>query len=288
MEDYAETPEGYWLFRPEGMTTPADRLVVFLHGYGAYNPMIYGGWIEHLVKKGNLVVFPRYQKNLVAPGPKKFTGLAATAIEQRIIDLREKKRLTTSEFEWHIAGHSYGGVIAGGIANDPESFNLPSPKSILMCSPGSGPFKGGVLDSYEGIDPQTQMVIIVSENDDVVGDKFGKKVFETASQVERINFLRQSNDSFGDFKLTAHHDECYALNPALDTGEKNFTSKRALRIGTTDAVDYYGYWKIFDAMVSCSEEGVDCQFAFDGTKEQLSLGNWDDDTPVAPLISVSR
>lgn len=288
MEDLADSPDGYWLFRPEGFSGPTDRLIVFMHGYGAYNPMIYGGWIEHLVKKGNLVVFPRYQKNLTAPGPKKFTGLAATAIRQSIKDLQKKKLLNSDSFKWHVAGHSYGGVIAGGIAHDPEKYGLQKPESIFMCSPGTGPFKGGILEDYKGIDPETEMVIMVSENDRVVGDKFGKKVFETATQVKRINFLEQSPDSFGEARLTAHHDECYALNPAFDSGVKNFTFKRALRIGTTDALDYYGYWKIFDAMISCSEEDKNCHFAFGGTAEQLSLGNWNEENPVTPLVNISR
>ncbi|MEZ4892408.1 MAG: hypothetical protein R2778_05270 [Saprospiraceae bacterium] len=58
----ATTADGYWLFEPADPKPDSAEVVVFLHGYGAYNPMAYGKWIKHLVAKGNIVIYPRYQK----------------------------------------------------------------------------------------------------------------------------------------------------------------------------------------------------------------------------------
>src|ERR671913_1308633 len=46
-----------------GSDTPAKPrpVVIFLHSWGAVNPALYGGWIDHLARKGLLVLFPRFQ-----------------------------------------------------------------------------------------------------------------------------------------------------------------------------------------------------------------------------------
>ena len=31
------------------------------------NPLYYGAWLDHLVKRGNIVVYPRYQATLLTP-----------------------------------------------------------------------------------------------------------------------------------------------------------------------------------------------------------------------------
>ena len=36
-------------------------VVVFLHGWGAVNPSVYGGWIDHLARRGYLVLYPAFQ-----------------------------------------------------------------------------------------------------------------------------------------------------------------------------------------------------------------------------------
>ena len=114
MEDFAKKPQGYWIFRPDQVTTAFKELIVFNHGYGAYNPMIYGAWLKHLVRRGNIIVFPRYQRNVVSPSPKKFIGNAAKGIKDAIVDLRERELLTNEEFHLSLVGHSYGGVISAG------------------------------------------------------------------------------------------------------------------------------------------------------------------------------
>ena len=50
-----------------GCSSPPSRrpktapVVVFNHGWLAVNPGAYGAWIEHLVRSGRIVIFPRYQ-----------------------------------------------------------------------------------------------------------------------------------------------------------------------------------------------------------------------------------
>ncbi|NNE30293.1 MAG: hypothetical protein HKN16_11695, partial [Saprospiraceae bacterium] len=188
----------------------------------------------------------------------------------------------------HMIGHSYGGVISAGLTNDWEEYEIPKPQSLFLCSPGSGPLKGGLLDDYEGIDPETKMVILVNANDYVVGEVFGKKIFESATQVQSTSYLRQVPDAYQDKYISAYHNECYSLDMSFDTGMRNGTVKRGLMMGRTNELDLNGYWKIFDGMISCAEESQDCELAFGGTDQQTSLGLWTEERPIKPLVHIAR
>jgi len=283
MEDFASTPQGYWLFRPAEISSEHESLVIFNHGYGAINPMIYGAWIKHIVRQGNLVVFPRYQKNLVSPKPKKFTGNAAAGIKSAIENLRSKGWLTENDFHLSFVAHSYGGVVSAGLADDYTGYGIPKPNAVMLCSPGSGPFKGGVLEEYKNMDKDLKLLTIISVNDRTVGEKFGRHIFKTSPQVIESNLLRQFPDQNGSEIITAGHNECYGFDRQFDIGLNNRSTRRAKRIEKIDAMDHQIYWKLFDALRTCSESGKNCNIAFGGTVEQASLGNWSDGSKIRPV-----
>src|SRR5688500_14431349 len=64
---YGKGGEEYWIFEPDAPKPATAAVVVFLHGWGGMNPLYYGAWIDHLVKRGNIVVYPRYQATLLTP-----------------------------------------------------------------------------------------------------------------------------------------------------------------------------------------------------------------------------
>src|SRR4051812_33664497 len=51
-----------FVFHAAGPAASPRPVVVLLHAWGAVNPQSYGGLIEHLARKGYLVVWPRYQE----------------------------------------------------------------------------------------------------------------------------------------------------------------------------------------------------------------------------------
>ena len=171
-----------------------------------------------------------------------------------------------------MVGHSYGGVITADLAINYEKHNIPKPIAILLCSPGSGPFNGGILDNYKTMASDIKMVIMVAENDRIVGEKFGEKVFKTATNVIQRNYIRQLHDNSTTPPHRAGHNESYALDMDFDNGVRNATTRRSLRKAITNNVDYYGYWKIFDSLLNCSRKGENCEYAFGNTPEQRFLG----------------
>ncbi len=283
MLDFAQEADGYWLFEPAAPVPESAPVLVFCHGYGAYNPMIYGQWIKHLVRKGNIVVFPRYQENLFFPRPPAFATNVATAIRDAQKELEERNHIRAEWKDLAFIGHSYGGVVTADLAANFADYNIPEPKAALLCSPGTGPLSGGRLKSYKDIPADFKLLIVVSESDPIVGDEFGLKVFQTATEVVQRNLLRQFPDDHGWPGISAGHNEPYGLDEQFDTGVRNYSANKALRVGRVNPIDYSGYWKLADALLECTRSGEYCEMAFGDTPAQSSLGMWSDGTPIKKL-----
>jgi acetyl esterase/lipase len=281
--DYADKANGFWLYEPAQPTPASANVIVFIHGYGALNPMIYGGWIKHLVKQGNVVIFPRYQKNLISPSPKHFVENVLDGVHMALDTLRSKGHVHPVVENFSIVGHSYGGVLSANLAVNYKRFEIPQPKAVMLVSPGTGPFSGGLLDSYEKMPENTNLLVMVSENDRIVGDEIGKLVYNTASNVRNRNLVRQYADYEEGTFVTAGHNESYSVDEELDSGLRNATTRRAMRISKIDVVDYYGYWKLFDALNAYTRDGILKEYAFGGTPEQTNLGSWGNGSAIKVL-----
>ncbi len=294
ISNFAKKAGGFFIFEPQ--TPLLDNLsrdsigrapvIIFLHGYSAYNPMVYGNWINHLVRKGNIVIFPRYQKNVFAPRPKKFIQNVINSIKGGWEELQKEGHVpieTTAPVSY--IGHSFGGAIIANMSTKWDSIGIPKPEAAMLVSPGTGPFDKFILDDYSSIPSDTKMLITVSENDEVVGSRMGKKIFNTATNTLSRNLLIQHADDYGSQKISAHHREVYAQNKQFDSGKHGYSYRRALR-SRTDVVDYNGYWKLFDALQNCTLSESDCDVAFGNTDAQRSLGKWSDGTPIKPLTVI--
>lgn len=281
--DAAAEADGYWLFEPADPKPDSAEVVVFMHGYGAYNPMAYGKWIKHLVAKGNIVIYPRYQKNLMWPRPEAFPENAAAGIRRALEELQKEDRVKPKTEKIAYIGHSYGGVIAANLAVNWQKFDVPKPASMLLCEPGSGPFKGARLPEYSGLADDLQMVVVVGEDDYVVGDEFGRLVFQTATNTPARNLVIQHHCTDGRRWVGASHSEPYAYDLDFDTGVRNYTSKRVLYTSRLNEVDFNCYWKFADALMASTREGCYSELAFGDTPDQRWLGRWSNGKPLREL-----
>jgi predicted esterase len=282
-QDFAQKQDGYWLFEPANPKPDTAAVIVFNHGYGAINPMIYGAWIKHLVRQGNIVIYPRYQRSLMVPSTKHFVDNATKGVLDALEKLKEESHIYPDTSSFFLAGHSYGGTIAANQASRYKRLGLPKPKGILLCAPGTGPFKGGLLESYEGMPSDALLLIVNSINDHVVGEKLGRFIFETATNTPKRNLIRLIPDDHGMPKITSGHNECYALDTDFDGGINNVSTKRAKHTAVTNATDYFVFWKLLDAMVDCSSEGVYCNVAIGNTNLQRNMGAWSDGQAITPV-----
>lgn len=281
--DHAQRADGYWLFEPADPKPDSAEVVVFLHGYGAYNPMAYGKWIKHLVARGNIVIYPRYQKNLLLPAADQFPANAAKGIRDALAELRKEGRVHPRTEHVSYIGHSYGGVIAANLGVNWQQHDIPKPASMLLAEPGSGPLKGARLAKYDGLPADLQLVIVVGEDDYVVGHEFGSLVFQTAVNTPQRNLVLQRRDSHDRRYISASHNEPYSYDLDFDTGVRNYTARRVLMTSRLNEVDFNCYWKFADAIMDCTRHGCYAEYAFGNTPQQRRLGYWPDGRPMNAL-----
>jgi pimeloyl-ACP methyl ester carboxylesterase len=281
--DAATRADGYWLFEPADPHPDSAEVVVFLHGYGAYNPMCYGKWIKHLVARGNIVIYPRYQKNVLWPRAGKFPANAAKGIRDALSALQQAGRVRPRTQKVTYIGHSYGGVIATNLGVHWEKYDIPKPAAMLLATPGSGPLRGARLKSYDALPADLHLSIVVGEDDYVVGSEFGALVFQTAVNTPNRNLVFQRHSTDGHRWVLASHSEPYSYDLDFDTGVRNYTAMRVFRTSRLNEVDFYCFWKFADALQDCVLQGKNKEFVLGNTPQQRFLGTFSDGRPIRPL-----
>jgi len=258
----------YWIFEPTNPKPESAPLIVFNHGYLAIHPIIYWSWIIHLVKKGNIVVYPRYQAGIVL-GYNRFLTNAINAVKDSINTLQSGNHVKPELDKFAIVGHSLGGGITANMAALAEENGLPIPKAIMPVQPFLQP---GILADLSKINADTLMLVVVGEDDDVVGNSSAKKIFDNTPQISfsQKDFVIQITDDYGSPILKADHMAPLCLPD--------------LFYDSTDAMDYYSTWKLFDALTDFAFYGINGEYCLGNTPEQVDMGEWSDGTPVKKLI----
>ncbi len=308
----------YWIFRPSSPTPETSPIIIFLHGWGATNPKIYGAWIEHIVRKGNMVIYPRYQATLFTPSWS-LTHNAIQAVKDAIGQLRKETDITPEFDNVAIVGHSVGGQIAANMAALAGKDEFPLPKAVMCVQPGKSESKQKSiavrLADLSSVPAHTLLLTVVGEDDLLVGDNDGKLIFNKTTQVPLTNkdFIIMVSDRYGAPSLNAHHFAPCAINDSyglvgkrgqsrweglkwsrLEEQLKDRRDKREkepadflsidLVQKTIDSLDYYGFWKLFDGLCDAAFYGTNREYALGDTPEQRFMGNWSDGTPVKELM----
>lgn len=276
---YGSGARQFWLFEPAGPKPPSAPVVVFNHGWMGVHPAIYLGWIRHLARRGNIVVFPKYQEGPLTP-PREFVPNAIASVKEALRRLREEGHVAPDTSRLALVGHSAGGAMAADLAALAAEAGLPVPKAVMVVQPGRG-FGGRrsplfPVGDLRRIPPQTYLLVVVGEDDRVVGSAEARKVFYAASRVppERKDFVVVRSDRHGQPPLVADH-----FSPCSFLG----TRHRKPSAGT-DALDFYAYWKLFDALTDLAFYGRNQAFALGNTQQQRFMGRWSDGVPLKELV----
>lgn len=200
----------YWLFEPADPVPASAPLVVFLHGWAAIDPWFYGAWVEHLVRRGNVVLFPRYQSTLFS-SPSDFAANAMTALRDGMKELSGEGHVKLQPGRVAFAGHSMGGVLAADLAACAGKEGLPRPKAVMCVQPGGTRRAGGSfgleLSDLKTIPMGTLLLSVAGDRDSVVGDQDAVAIYKAASHLPAAdrNLVYFLSDEHGSPPLRSNH-----------------------------------------------------------------------------------
>lgn len=279
-----EAPTGYSLFLPaaplDGAAESGLPLVIFLHGFTAVEPDSYRAWLEHIARRGAVVVYPDYQSADPFGTPwAQMLPNAVAGIRDAVASLEATRPGLADLSRTLVVGHSLGGVLAMNLAAIADGERIPKPLALMVVQPGGCtgcdpvPDDSGVpIGPLSDIDPETRLLMIVGEDDGVVGNAAARILWDAVPQIppthrDYVTFL---TDDHGAPDLEADHNLPQTAFPG----------------SSPDAYDWRGTWKLFDLLAECAASGIGCDRALGGTPEQRAMGAWSDGTPVlAPIIS---
>jgi len=261
----------YYLFEPNDPKPASAPVVVFFHGFGFPRASTYKTWIDHIVRKGSSVIFPIYQLDNQPPAAA-YVDNGIVAVRDALITLGSRDHVRPQLDRVAFFGHSIGSSIAANIAARAAPEGLPIPVAILLThAADSGDGRLGTWDSlldtadFNTIAPDTLVAAVVANDDRVTYDGPSRFILDAAGQIPLANrqLISISSDRHGLPPLQATHDAPTTWTPA-------------------NALDFFGYWKWGDALLSCAFQGADCVYVFDNTPQETFMGLWSDGVPVVP------
>ncbi len=150
--------DGVWIFQPAGRPR---SVVVFLHGQGGpeeTTPVNHRAWIDHLVERGSIVVYARYELAYERAALVHAVAGVRTAAER--VDLDGLPALAI--------GYSRGAALAVEYGAKAPGANVPVPAAVLSVFPSPQGDQSTVVD-LRTLPHRTKVVFMVGQEDDVVG-----------------------------------------------------------------------------------------------------------------------
>jgi pimeloyl-ACP methyl ester carboxylesterase len=305
---YGKGGQEYWIFEPDSPKPRSAPVIVFLHGWGGMNPLYYGAWLDHLVKRGNIVIYPRYQSNLLTP-IRDFTPNTLHAVKEAIGRLQTESGHVGADFtRFATVGHSLGGLLAANVAALATESKLPRVSAVMSVEPGitEAPINVPLAD-LSNLPPETLLLALAGDQDTLVRDTDAKRIYYESTRVTADNkdFITLVSDTHGRPALQASHRAPTAHDKSYDNGEgagggsvesnrvgglptrqiDGPQSSQRSRLDTmmVNALDFYGTWKLFDALCDAAFYGKNREYALGNTPQQRFMGVWSDGVAVKEL-----
>jgi acetyl esterase/lipase len=260
---------GYWLYEPADphpgttmATTGPFPVVLFLGGCCMTRgvetfvnvPSDIQEWLDHLTQRGAVVIHPLVR-------PDHAYEDAITTMREAITELGNGSHVAADWSRFAVIGYSFGGWNAPIYAAMSAAEGLPVPRAIFSTVA----YDPGTTPDLSAISPETRVIVLVDDDPSGWSDHGARRIWAALTSVpdELRTFVRVKSDFRGAPSLIANHQL-----PA--TGD----------YGVLNALDWYGTWKLGDALLSCTFAGQDCEYAFGNTPEQRFMGYWSDGQPV--------
>jgi len=227
-----------------------------------------------------------------------FTPNALAAVRRGLEVLRSPGHVQAHESGLVFVGHSMGGLVAANLAIRAAQGDLPPPLALMAVEPGkTWPDASPVAFELENLSqlPSSMLLLtVVGDDDDFVFEIDARKIYTgaTAIPLENKDYVRMFSDHHGAPGVVADHRAPTAPGTLIDGALPGWLRlaepPATVQFGrrgpmVTDALDYYGTWKLLDGLVDAVFHGKHREYALGNTPEQRFMGLWSDRVPVREL-----
>jgi acetyl esterase/lipase len=175
-----EGARGAAVLRPAGRTG-ALPTVIFFHGWQAIDVSNFAPWLEHLVARGNQVIYPAYQTATTGTGSFRGNALAGIRAALRRVRIRPGTLVA--------AGHSAGGALSSDYAAVAAASGLPRPRGVFAVYAGRSvrgvPYFSIPAADGSRIAPGTEIESLGGADDRTVGTEAAEAVVDDATRVPK-------------------------------------------------------------------------------------------------------
>lgn len=261
------------VYLPAGASAP-QPVVFFSHGFGAINPKPYEPFLNHIASRGFIVVYSPYpfaNGTIVERYEILLAGFVA-AVDK----YRSQMDLTRVGF----VGHSFGGGATPAVAYKGITQQGWGSKNafLLMLAPW---YSYDITpEQLSNFPPQAKLLTQVYDDDTVCDHRMAKDIFTHISipdsEKDYVVLFSDKSEAL-DYQLKADH-----LVPT--------TSSSGGSGEGTNALDFYGVWRLFDALAEYTFQGTsDAKIVAlgNGNVDQSNMGTWPapENRPVKPLLA---
>lgn len=273
-----------WYYVPDqlkyGGTAP---VVVFLHGFAAFVPKMYQTHIEHLVKQGNIVIFPQFQKatlsgflseaGLFAPADQSvWAQRAVVSVDQALAELGG----IVQGDELYLYGHSLGGLIAlawqaeGGAAVAAVVLSHPQVNAQEGIPSFVRVFLKIIEIPWRDFAPaiSAPVVILNGDEDTIATVEQSREILASLTSAPSAELYIAQRDRYGYPAISPNHGAPLDDIKGLPNHFKIFSITSEL-----DGLDWRYYFAGLDAVMAGWRQDI-----------PFDLGAWSNGRPVKPLL----
>ncbi|MDB5512424.1 MAG: hypothetical protein JWR08_1907 [Enterovirga sp.] len=306
-----------YVFHAAGTPAAPRAVVVLAHAWGAVDPLTYGGWIDHLARRGYLVLFPAFQQ-IGRTRPVEASDNAARLVKSALAALEADPEAKPDMAHLALIGHSAGAGIAINLAAQAKTVGLPVPKLVFAVMPGGiasdAASRGIQLTNLAQVDPGTSVITMIGDREFQASDRVSRRILRELTDVPQNKklFMRVLSDDHGFPQLSAtlaapgSPKEGYEMaaikvppDPPVDpkapraprprwsadmvlSGEQTVLLQQLGR-NPVDTLDYLAFWKTFDLAADSAFGGSGDLAVLRADPTFLDMARWSDTWPVRRL-----
>jgi dienelactone hydrolase len=272
--------------KPNGQNLP---LIIFSHGWMGINPKNYGALIDHLVRRGSVVIYPVYQTDGNTP-PQEITNTAAQSISKMLRKLNSEFPDLINTDKTLYYGFSMGASMSINFAMNPSQYDLPNPKGLILVAPGDAHHvahgalaQSIVLKSIDQLPINLPIILMTGKEDVTIGVPMGHQYWNAiCPQNRRKTFISWPSGKNESESIAAGHGAPGAPDDRYDFpniyGNVPHSIERIDNFPISKSInnlDYYGQWKVITGFLDYLQHDKSMDWVFSSQGVVKDLGTFE-------------